>query len=147
MLEVATLLDIPRIVDLGQQLHDTSDYRDIPFNRAKVGYLMASLIQGAGVVFVHRRDGEIVGGIAGAVAEHWFSDELHGFEFSFFLEPSARHGITALRLVRAFENWCRLRGAKSIRMGITTGINQEGTAGFYRHIGFKDAGVLFQLEI
>lgn len=147
MVEPATLLDIPRIVQLGQLLHETSTYRAIPFNPEKVGRLMATLIDGAGVVFVTRREGQIVGGIAGGVTAHWFSDELHGFEYSFFIEPGARHGITALRLIRALEHWCKARGAKSLRMGITTGINETGTGNFYRHVGFEQAGTLFQLEI
>lgn len=145
--EVATSEDAPRLAELGELLHDTSSYAGIPYNREKVEALMRSLADGAGVVFVVRRDGVIVGGIAGSVTEHWFSEEKLGFEYSFFIEPSARHGITASKLVAAFTTWCRLRGAKKVRMGITTGINEQGTAGLYRLLGFKDAGALFQLEV
>lgn len=145
--EPATVDDAPRLAELGELLHATSSYAGIPYNRQKVVDLMRSLAGGAGVVFVVRRDGAIVGGIAGAVTEHWFSDEKLGYEYSFFIEPSARHGITASKLVVAFATWCRMKGAKQVRMGITTGINEQGTAGLYRLLGFKDAGALFQLEV
>lgn len=145
--EVATADDAPEIAALGRLLHDTSSYAAIPYNEAKVEALMRLLAGGTGVVFVVRKDGRIVGGIAGAVTAHWFSDELLGFEYSFFIEPDSRHGVTAVRLVNAFTGWCRLRGAKQVRMGITTGINEQGTAGLYRLIGFKDAGSLFKLEL
>lgn len=148
MIRPATLSDIPRIVDLGEMLHAESEYRSIPFSRSKVAKLMTALIVRDGVVFLAEKDGVVIGGIAGGVTEHWFSDtELVGFEYSFFLEPSGRHGITAARLIRAFKAWCKAKGAKQARMGITTGINVEGTAKFYRSQGFVDAGLLFTVEL
>lgn len=145
--EAATADDAAEIAALGQLLHDTSSYAAIPYRAEKVEALMRNLANGAGAVFVVRRDGAIVGGIAGGVTEHWFSDQLLGFEYSFFIEPTARNGFVAIKLIAAFKTWCKQRGAKSVRMGITTGINEEGTAAFYRHIGFQDAGVLFQVEV
>lgn len=145
--EVATPEDAAEIAALGQLLHDTSSYAGIPYRPAKVETLMRNLAAGAGVVFVVRQDGAIAGGIAGAVSEHWFSDELHGYEFSFFIRPEARNGFTAIKLVNAFSIWCRARGAKSVRMGITTGIHEASTGQLYRMLGFKDAGSLFQLEV
>lgn len=145
--EVATLQDVPRLVEMGRLLHDTSSYAAIPFNEEKVADLLSGLISGTGAVFVTRKDGRIIGAIAGAVGAHWFSDELHGFEFSFFIDPEARNGFTALRLMNAFTRWCALRGAKSVRMGVTTGIHHESTAALYRLAGFKNAGVLLSLEV
>lgn len=145
--EVAIPDDAPEIARLGQLLHEASSYAHIPYRMEKVEDLMRNLANGAGVVFVVRRGGEIVGGIAGAVTEHWFSDELHGFEFSFFLRPDARSGITAGRLLNAFTTWCGMRGAKQVRVGITTGINEERTGEFYRAIGFEPAGALFKMEV
>ncbi len=145
--EVATADDAAEIAALGRLLHETSSYSAIPYNEGKVADLMRSLANGDGAVFIVRKDGAIVGGIAGSVTPHWFSDELLGFEYSFFIEPGSRHGITASRLIAAFTGWCRLRGAKQVRMGITTGINEQRTAGLYRMIGFQDAGSLFKLEL
>lgn len=146
--EVATPEDATEIAALGRLLHDTSSYADIPYNEAKVVTLMQHLTQGGdNVVFVVRRDGEIVGGIAGSVAPQWFSDELLGYEFSFFVEPSARNSGAAVKLLLAFKSWCKARGAKKVRIGITTGIHEELTGKFYRRMGFQDAGTLFQLEV
>lgn len=145
--EVATPDDAPALAALGEMLHDTSSYAGIPYNRAKVEDLMRNLAAGAGVVFVVRREGEIVGGIAGSVAAWWFSDELHGYEFSFFVRPDARNAFASIKLISAFRIWCKARGAKKLRMGITTGIHEDSTGKFYRLLDFKDAGTLFQLEL
>jgi GNAT superfamily N-acetyltransferase len=147
MIRAATLADTVHIVDIGEALHEESTYREIPYSRDKVIVLIRSLIQGAGVVFVAEKEGQIVGGIAGGVTSHWFSDELTGFEYSFFVLPEHRHGLVAMKLLLAMKAWCTAKGAKTLRIGITTGINVEGTARFYRHMGFRDAGNLFEMEL
>lgn len=145
--EVATPDDAAEIAALGQILHDTSSYAGIPYNCGKVEALMRSLASGAGVVFVVRKDGAIVGGIAGGVAEWWFSDERHGYEFSFFVREDARNAFTSVKLVNSFRIWCTRQGAKKVRLGITTGIHEESTGKFYRMLGFEPAGTLFSLEV
>jgi len=147
MIRPATMADTMRIVEIGEALHRESTYRDIPYCRDKVIALMRSLIQGGGVVFVAEKGGEVVGGIAGGVTSHWFSDELTGFEYSFFVLPEHRHGLVAMKLLLAMKAWCTSKGARTLRIGITTGINVEGTARFYRHMGFRDAGNLFEMEL
>jgi GNAT superfamily N-acetyltransferase len=145
--EVATPADAAEIAALGRVLHDRSTYAEVPYNEAKVEQHMRSLMTNGGVVFVVRKDGAIVGGIAGAVSAWWFSDELMGYEYSFFIAPPHTNGMAAMRLMSAFRTWCKARGAKSLRVGITTGIHQEKTAAFYRLMGFKDIGPLFELEL
>lgn len=147
MIRPATLDDLDAIIALGSVLHATSVYRAMPFDADKVRVLMDGLISGAGVVFVADLAGNVVGGIAGAVSEHWFNRELHGFEYSFFIDRQHRGGSMALRLLCAFESWCKAKGARQTRIGITTGINPEGTARFYRWAGYEDAGQLFTKDL
>lgn len=123
--EVATPEDAAEIAALGQLLHDTSSYAAIPYRAEKVEVLMRSLAAGAGAVFVVRRDGAIVGGIAGGVTAHWFSDELLGFEYSFFIEPTARNGFVAIKLIAAFKTWCKQQGAKRVRIGDRAAIGES----------------------
>ncbi|WP_337261254.1 MULTISPECIES: GNAT family N-acetyltransferase [unclassified Serratia (in: enterobacteria)] len=147
MIRVATHEDIPALVSLGEMLHNESSYARLSYNRGKVFDLMGRVIDGAGVIFVSVKNGEVVGGIAGAVTEHWFSDEKLAFDYSFFVAPKHRHGITAMKLLCAFCEWAKLKGATEIRLGITTAINVEGTAKLYRSMGFEDAGLLFRKEV
>lgn len=147
MIRAAKHDDIPRLVELGQLLHDTSSYASVGMNPEKVGKLLGQLIDGLGVVFVAEVSGEIVGGFAGAITEQWFSDDLIAFDYSLFIEPSKRQGLTALKLVLAFQEWAKAKGAKEIRMGITTGMNVDGTSRLYRHLGFEYVGPLFKMEI
>jgi GNAT superfamily N-acetyltransferase len=147
VIRTAKLEDIPRIVDLGEMMHQESNYRDVPFSREKVAALMTHLITRDGVVFLAERGGVVAGGIAAAVAEQWFSDEKFGFEYGLFITPESRHGITAGRLLRAYRIWCKSQGAKRASLGITTGVNVEGTARFYRSQGWQDFGPIFWMEV
>lgn len=147
MIRPATPADIPRLVELGQLLHDTSSYAGIRYIPEKVGALLGTLIAGAGVLFVAERDGRVVGGIAGGITEIWFSNETTAFDYCLFVDPQARHGLTAVGLVRAFEHWAISRGACRIELGITTGLQVEATSNLFRRLGYHDAGALFRKEV
>lgn len=147
MIRPAHYSDIPRILELGAIMHQVTDYASLPYDQERAGQFMASLIGGAGVVFLAEIGGEVVGGIAGALGENWFNDERFAFEIAFFLDPKRRHGITAMKLIRAFVRWAELRGAKRVEAGITTGRGVEGIARLYRSAGFTSANPMFQLEI
>ena len=144
MIRTATHEDIPQILDLGHSLHLESIYSSMPFDERKVEALILGLIDGNGVVFVSDVSGEITGGIAGGITEFWFCNERVAFDYSFFIHPDHRGGMTAIRLMTAFFEWARLRQAKEVHMGITTGINTEATSRFYEKMGMTKVGPLFK---
>ena len=147
MIRPAKHEDVPRIIELGHLLHQTSSYARMNFDPEKAARFITSLIDGVGVVFVAEVSGVVVGGIAGGVTEQWFSNDLLAYDYSFFIDPAARSSITATRLMLTFIEWSRIKGAKNIQMGITTGMHVEGTAEFYRSMGFVDAGLFFNKEL
>lgn len=148
MIRLATLKDLPDLVRLGLELHRSSDHVRHNFKPEKVAEKLAEIIEGnSTVVFVAERNGEIIGGFAGGVTELWYSDSLIGFDYSLFIQQGKRHGITAIRLLIAFEEWAKIMGAKEIHMGITTGINVESTSKLYESRGFNQIGPLFCKEV
>jgi GNAT superfamily N-acetyltransferase len=146
--EPATVKDVARLAEMGEELHASSDHRVLGFDRTKVERLLTALINDPnGVVFVSRRDGIVVGAFAGAVVPNWFSDDLIGVDYSFFVLPDARNDMRGTTLILAFVRWCQRRGARQVRVGITTGIEVESTCRLYRSLGFVDAGVGFTKEV
>lgn len=136
------------MLELGKLLHDISSYAPIAWNEEKVERLLHGLIDDANsLVIVSERGGQIVGGLAGGVTEYWFSSEKMAFDYSFFIEPNSRHGITAAGLLKSFFEWAESMGAKQVKLGITTGINVEGTTRLYHACGFQDAGALFVKDL
>lgn len=143
MIRPAKVEDVPALVALGKLLHDTSSYAALDYSEEKVAATLTELIRGQGVVYALVIDDVIRGGIAGSIAEYWFGHDVHGFDYSFFVHPDFRHGITAARLLCCFEQWCRIKGAKTVRIGITTDVSVEGTTRLYQACGYRQNGRLF----
>ncbi|WP_167365638.1 GNAT family N-acetyltransferase [Pseudomonas saponiphila] len=128
-------------------LHEISSYSSMAFSPEKSAAFLHELINGAGVVFVAEVNGEVVGGMAGGIIDQWFSDDLIAYDYSLFVEPSKRNGVVAVRLIRAFQEWAKIKGAKQIYMGIGTGVNVEGTTRLYESQGLRNVGPLLMMEI
>lgn len=147
MIRPAKHSDIPRLVELGAIMHATTSFSHLDYSPEKTGNFLGALIDGAGVVFVAEVSGEVVGGLPGAVTEQWFNNDLVAYEYCLFVEPGKRQGIIAIRLLLAFQEWAKIKGAKEIHLGITTGVNVEGTSRLYTRLGYQYAGPVMKMEI
>lgn len=147
MIRPAKHSDVPRLIELGTLLHATTSYSTMSFCPDKSAAFLHELINGQGVVFVAEVRGEVVGGMAGAVTDQWFSNDLIAYDYSLFVEPSRRNGVIAVRLIQTFREWAKLKGAKQIYMGIGTGVSVEGTTRLYESQGLRNIGPLLMMEI
>lgn len=147
MIRPAKHSDVPRLIELGTLLHATTSYSTMSFCPDKSAAFLHELINGQGVVFVAEVRGEVVGGMAGAVTDQWFSNDLIAYDYSLFVEPSKRNGVIAIRLIQSFKEWAKIKGAKQIYMGIGTGVSVEGTTRLYESQGLRNIGPLLMMEI
>lgn len=147
MIRPATHDDVPRLIELGNLLHEISSYSQMAYNPEKATTFLHQLIDGLGVVFVAEVGGKVVGGFAGAVTEQWFSDDLIAYDYSVFIEPGRRNGVLAAKLILTFEEWAKIKGAKQLHMGIGTGMHVKSTTRFYEFLGLKHFGPLMMKEL
>ena len=147
MIRVATVADMPRLLELGRLLLSESSLSRFTFDFAKASDSLANIITGGGVVFVAERDGEIIGGFAGGITELWYSKDKVGFDYSLFVQPGRRNGLTAVKLVTAFETWATELGAVELHLGITTGVNINGTTRLYESLGYQHIGPMFTKKV
>ncbi|MGX6570430.1 N-acetyltransferase domain-containing protein [Cupriavidus necator] len=143
MIRTATLEDLPEVLALGEMLHAESPrWSRLSFNRTKVLALMQHLVESPdGLLLVAESKGEVLGGIAALSFSHWSSDDLVAEEISFFLHPKIRGSFAATRLICAMQAWARIRGAKSLIVGASTGISTEDTARLYERLGFRRCAI------
>lgn len=145
MIRYATLDDLDVLMDLAELMHQESPrYSRLSFNSDKVLALYVNLIN-TGIVLVVEKDQQIVGGLAGFVAPHWFSDDLVASEFGVFLLPDHRGGTAVVRLIKEFIRWSKDKGAKMIQIGVSTGVRTEETAALYKAIGLKPCSFGFEV--
>lgn len=147
MIRPAKHSDVPRLIELGNILHATSNYASMNYCPEKSANFLHDLINGMGVIFVAEVAGEVVGGLAGGVTDQWFSNDLIAYDYSIFIEPGKRGGVTAIRLINTFEEWARIKGAKQLHMGIGTGIHVESTVRLYQSCGLNHFGPLMMKEL
>ena len=86
-------------------------------------------------------EGRYVGFFAGFVMRPWFSETgLIAQDLGFFVEPSHRGGMAAVRLVRDFEAWATERGASCVYLSQFTGIEIERTRRWCEVLGYTIVG-------
>ena len=83
----------------------------------------------------------------GVVQPMWFSNELAGYELTLYVEPKSRGGLTAVRLIKDFESYCKERGAKDICVGSSAEISTDAAKRLYFGLGFSECGFVAHREI
>ena len=148
MIRNATRDDLPALVELGRAMAAESPrYRRLTYSARKVGTLLGNMIDSPdGFVMLAEQGGKIFGVMAAFVSEHWMSEDRMSSDFGLFILPEHRGGTAAMRMARAYIEWARSRGAIDISLGISTNVNSDQTARFYRALGLVPAGFLFLFE-
>jgi GNAT superfamily N-acetyltransferase len=146
----ATLDDVETMVDLGDVMAaEAPTYRRYGYDRAKVAALLSYCVtHPTGIAIVADQDGEVVGGMVGQVTDIYFSStaKMAG-DHAFFVHPSKRGAFAGIRLLEAFKERARQKGANMIHIGNTTGYQPEQVARLIEHAGFKKVGYAFQAHL
>lgn len=145
MIRPATIADLPRLIELGQAMHGESRFSHMRFEPSKVDAMLRMVID-RGCLIVAERDGEIFGGFAGVLEQHWFSSDLIATDIALFVDPGKRGGLAAANLVKAFVAWAKEKGAALIDIGVNTGVRTYETARLFERLGGKSAGLLYTWE-
>lgn len=141
----ATLSDLPALMDLAHLMHAESRFAEFPLSESRTAETFARLMASddGAVLVMEGEGGQIMGGVMGAVTDHWSLSIRVAGELAVFLTPEARRGTAAVRIVRAFEQWAAERGASTVDMGITTGVHTERTGQLYERMGFSFKGMTY----
>lgn len=147
-LRPATHEDLTALMLIAETMHmESPRFSRLRFSGDKVQKLFVRLtVSPDALLLVAERNGELVGGIAGMVTPHWFSDDLVSNDYALFMLPEHRGGTTAIRLARAYIEWAQAKGAKMIQLGISTGVHAEETAALYKAIGLKKFSEGFEVQ-
>ena len=137
--------DVPAMVELGRRMHaESPTYRELsysPEKAAALGLRVVGTLLNPGGALVAEVNGRIVGMLAGYVVEHWFSHDKVASDYVLYIDPEHRGGMTAVRLIRAFERWAIAQGATVLLPGVSTGVKTEQTRDLYRALGYEPYGV------
>jgi len=131
--------DWPQFVRLMRALHQEGEVKSLRFSERK---LLQSLGR-PGMFHLMAFDGmEAVGICMGWVEETFFGPDLVGHQHIFYVTPSHRGRFLGPQMMRAWEEWCRMKGAKELWVSQATGIASERTAKLFTRLGYRVLGVI-----
>lgn len=141
--------DIEIVLGMGASMHEESAYSFLPFDRDKVRRLFTNYITAPTTYggFVAEDHGVVVGMIGGYISDYFFCDEKVACDMVLFVDPRYRGGRTALRLLRAFEQWAIEQGAQEMCLGVSTNVNITGTGRLYEAMGLTHVGGLYKRRL
>jgi GNAT superfamily N-acetyltransferase len=147
MIRMATLDDIPRMVDLGAQMHaESPEFCGMQFDPGRLANTIAAVIgnTGGGFARVLERDGQVIGGLLAMATPHYFSPDLVACDLAMFIAPEHRGGLAAVRLLAAYRDWGRAIGAVKVQLGVMAGIESWMVEALCERLGARRAGVVME---
>jgi GNAT superfamily N-acetyltransferase len=143
----ATYDDLDMLLLIAKAMQEESPrFSRMTFSQRKMLQLFINLIDSEnGLVLVAEVEGEIVGGFAGMVIEHFFTDDLVANDIGLFLIPNARGGTLAARLIKQYIAWAKTK-TEFIQLGISTGVHMEKTAELYQALGLQQCSIGFEVK-
>ena len=91
-------------------------------------------------ILVSIGDNKIVGFIAGVKSTYFFSTKPKISDIGFYVLPKYRGSSSAVKLIKALENWAKENNILDIAIGQTTAVNMEKTQQFYNKLGYETVG-------
>lgn len=139
--------DTPGLIALCRAMQEESPiYQRFSFHPAKVEHWAQLCLSSPDwfCLVAHNAEGEMVGFVAAGCVELLFSEEKTVDDLALYVAPRWRGTTAAVRMVRQLLNWSVAKGARLVRMGVTTGTNPEQAARFLERFGFRQTGLLME---
>lgn len=139
MIRIAKESDFPRLVELGRAMHAEGTYSALPFDPAVLLKSLA-MVREKHFICVHEIEGHVDGVMVAVIAPSWFGPGRTASDLALFVEPAARGGTAAFRLIEAFVRWATAQKVDGMYLGVTTGVHPEQTGRLYERLGFSPVG-------
>lgn len=147
-IRVATLEDIPMLVELGQQfILEAPNYSGRTINIDVLTENFKEIINGSGCIFIAELGSFAIGGIVCSSTKDWFDGQTVAFEQVFYVKPEYRATNAAINLLSVFIEWAELIKADRVQVGTTTGIQTKGCLRLYKKFGFREHGIVLDMEL
>lgn len=135
MCREATYKDLPTIIKFLRAFHKASCYSNEPFDPVYTAETVECLMDDPrAVIFIH--DTGIIGG---GLDDCWFNGEPYAAELFWYAESKG------IELLKAFENWAKDQGAKSVTMVHLS--SEDRVSKIYKRRGYKVLEHAFSKEL
>jgi len=140
--------DLPRIIELGQRMHEGSTFADMDFDPEVTAQTMIACMDAPnGTVLVARKRGHIIGGVAAVTMPSFFGRDTVASDLAVFVEAGKRGRAAGYFILEAYVDWAKAQGVKRINLGNSAGTNDAAYQKLTGRLGFSRAGALMYLRV
>lgn len=134
----ATHDDIAALIELGRPFIAAHPVLSgVGITDAQLQSVLTNVIDQGVIIVAESLDGSLVGMLAGMVAPMWCApDTKCATELAWWMKPGHRHGMTAVRMVRDFEEWAEQQNATHTVMSSIPQMGQRAGE-FIERLGYK----------
>ncbi|NBW21506.1 MAG: GNAT family N-acetyltransferase [Caulobacteraceae bacterium] len=138
MIRLATANDDEAILAMAKEFISFSPYADFASTtdnelRATIKWCMSNA-----TIFVSENNGTLIGMLIAIIAPMWYAPTaLVASEMAWWINTEHRRGTAAIRLVQAFENWAREKGAIAVCMSNLQVDNANAVCGMLNRMGYN----------
>lgn len=134
----ATHDDIAALIELGRPFIAAHPVlRGVVITDEQLQSVLTNVIEQGVIIVAESLDGSLVGMLAGMVAPMWCAPETKcATELAWWMKPGHRHGMTAVRMVRDFEEWAEQQNATHTVMSSIPQMGQRA-GDFIERLGYK----------
>ena len=143
MIRMATIEDIPNIVQCMRRFYDGSDYvkTGLNFDVDSVTRFCSSIISNDNAcLIISEKNGSVVGFITGVVSP-WSLDnsQILASELGWWIDLDHRGGTDSVRLLKEYEKWAANKGASRCMMAHLENDRSTRMERFYEKVGYHKA--------
>lgn len=147
----ATVQDLPALVEVGRRMHALTRFKAFDFDAARVELGLRQLLENGQNKYVcllaQDTAGQVVGALIAVLEQHMFSAQLTASVMHYDVLPEKRMGGHGVRLLKAFEQWCKNRKVVEINLGINSLTEMDSVGQFVRKMGYSKTGENFVLAL
>lgn len=131
------------MVVIADYMHGMTNFASVRFDQEKVYHQIEVMIADPSKWYCKAavKDGIIIGGMLGFIAEAWYSKLKVAYEMVVMVLPEHRGSRAAWLLIKDFTAWAETAGANQIRVGVGTGPQGYGASRIYGKLGYEAAGL------
>lgn len=140
MLRIATIEDIPYVLEFCKEFQQTTEYKELKFDEDKVTAFLSSLIDNdkSIIILLVNKDDIPVGALIGTSEEVIFGRDNIAIEIMYWVNPEYR-GINSWDLVNAYVYWanklkCTICSLSSLEGEYVNKLDIK-----YKQLGFQPA--------
>lgn len=139
--------DINKLLDLAEIMHSESKYKDLNFDRKKLGRLLIGLMKNHCLVgFVDSRDEKIVGAILSHITDYFFGNDFLLQDIGFYVLPSYRKSKSGSKLLKEWIAVAKKLNVKEVCISTASAIDTSAIDQLYKKVGFEYVGSFYKVK-